>query len=260
MKILLTNDDGIYAEGLWVLHRRFVAGHDVIVVAPDRERSAVGYGITLSEPLRMTQVNVNSECSGYAVSGTPVDCIKLGMLELLDTRPDMVVSGINPGANVGININYSGTVSAAREAALYGLPAIAVSVQGNAIEDYDEIAQFVETLAENVLDKGLPFGTILNVNIPDCPLCETAGVRISRQGLTLFSEHLEKRLDPRKRVYYWQGGELGADFEHPDVDGAVLQEKYISITPIKCDMTDYQLIDDLKQWDIVKEITPKGGR
>ena len=250
MKILLTNDDGIYAEGLWVLHKRLVVEHDITVVAPDRERSAVGHSITLSEPLRMDRIHVNGDFSGYAVSGTPVDCIKLGILEVLETRPDLVISGINSGANVGIDINYSGTVSAAREAALYGIPAMAISAQGNDIKNYDEIAHFVEVLAKNVFDKGLPYGTILNVNIPNVPLHETSGIKISRQGISLFSEQIEKRIDPRNRVYYWQGGEPDGVFEHSDVDGAVLKEKYISITPIRCDMTDYRMIDDLKRWDI----------
>ena len=254
MKILLTNDDGIYAEGLWVLYNRLTPEYDVTVIAPDRERSAVGYAITLSQPLRVHKVDVNGGYSGYAVSGTPVDCIKLALLEVLKTSPDMVISGINAGANVGININYSGTVSAAREAALYGIPAIAVSAQGNETENYDEIAQFVKSLVKDVLERGLPFGTILNVNIPDVPFRETAGVRISRQGTSLFSEYIEKRFDPRKRAYYWQGGELNSNFEHPDVDGAVLKDKYISITPIKSDMTDYSIIDDLKRWNFIKEI------
>ena len=131
MKVLLTNDDGIYAGGLQALYQRFSRRHEVTVIAPDRDCSAVSHGITLHEPLRASTVSVNG-LTGYAVSGTPADCIKLGIVELLDARPDIVISGINPGANVGVNINYSGTVSAAREAALYGVPAIAVSVQGTA--------------------------------------------------------------------------------------------------------------------------------
>ncbi len=262
MNILLTNDDGIYAEGLWALYERFARRHSVTVVAPDRERSAVGHGITLHQPLRATRVNVNSGCFGYAVNGTPADCIKIGLMEILDTRPDMVISGINPGANVGVNINYSGTVAAAKEAALYRVPAIAVSLQGRKIISYDGAAHFTALLAENVSQKGLPFGTILNVNIPDLPIDEVKGVRISRQGTSLYDEYFDKRVDPRNRTYYWHGHDSKLTFDNPDIDGAALDENFISITPIKCDMTDYNMLEDLKRWDIDKETLAKtqGGR
>lgn len=248
MKVLLTNDDGIYAGGLQALYQRFVRRHEVTVVAPDRDCSAVSHGITLHEPLRASRVSVNG-LTGYAVSGTPADCIKLGIVELLDARPDIVISGINPGANVGVNINYSGTVSAAREAALYGVPAIAVSVQGQRSRHYDSAAAFVEALAVNVREKGLPFGTLLNVNLPDMPVAAAAGVRVSRQGIRLFAEYFEKRRDPRNRAYYWVGCDGQTDFDSRDIDGAALCDHYISITPIKCDTTDYHLLEELKTWE-----------
>ncbi|MFC1816149.1 5'/3'-nucleotidase SurE [Thermodesulfobacteriota bacterium] len=254
MNILLTNDDGIYAHGLWVIYKQFAKQHTVTVVAPDRERSAVGHSITLQKPLRLKLVEINGGYQGYAVSGTPVDCIKLGVLEVLDTKPDIVISGINPGANVGVNINYSGTVSAAREAALYGIPAIAVSIQGQKPGSYDIAARFAQVLAELVFKKGLPFGTILNVNFPAVSEKNIAGVRISRQGSSLFSHYFEKRVDPRNQTYYWQGSDLQAVFDHPDMDGAILNKNYISITPIKCDMTDYNTIDELRKWRIDKEV------
>ena len=247
MNILLTNDDGIYAPGLWSLYKRFIQRHDVTVIAPDRERSAVSHGITLHEPIRASKISVNG-LTGYAVSGTPVDCIKLGIMELLAARPDMVVSGINPGANVGVNINYSGAVAAAREATLYGVPAIAVSVCGRQTNNYDPVARFIEDLAVNVLQKGLPFGTLLNVNFPDLETGKFAGVYISKQGTRLFPEYFEKRKDPRKCVYYWQGCKSQSDFESPDIDAAAVCDNFISITPIKCDMTDYNMLEDLKTW------------
>lgn len=253
MKILLTNDDGIHAAGLWALGRRFALEHQVTVIAPDRERSAVGHGITLSKPLRMRRVGMDAGISGYAVSGTPADCIKLGVLEILDVKPDLVVSGINPGANTGININYSGTVSAAREAAIYGIPAIAVSVAGKGEDHFESIAEFVGNLAQTVFEQGLPSGTILNVNLPNTPISETAGVRISRQGLSLFPEKFARRIDPRNREYYWHGSEPPTQFVDDDIDGAVLEAKYISITPLKCDMTDYSMLEELKTWGIEKE-------
>jgi len=252
MNILLTNDDGIYAEGLWALYNRFAKKHNVTVVAPDRERSAVGHGITLLEPLRATRVEVNGGASGYAVNGTPVDCIKIGVMEILASKPDIVISGINLGANVGVNINYSGTVAAAKEAALYGVPAIAVSILGYKVVNYGYAALFTDMLTENVNKKGLPFGTILNVNIPDVPLEEIKGVRISRQGITCLSENFEKRIDPRNRTYYWYGPDFQSTINNPDIDEAALGQNFISITPIKCDTTDYSIIEEMKGWGIEK--------
>ena len=176
MDIFLTNDDGIYAEGLSALYRRCSKRHSVTVIAPDRERSAVGHAITLHQPLRAVSVELNGGMPGYAVSGTPADCIKLGILEILDHLPDLVISGINPGANVGVNINYSGTVCAAKEAAIYGLPAIAVSMPGPVVRHYDSAARFILGLAERVHRRGLPAGTFLNVNIPDLPPESVSGI------------------------------------------------------------------------------------
>ena len=255
MKILLTNDDGIYAEGLWALQKRLALRNLVTVVAPDRERSAVGHGITLHEPLRVTSVEVNDECHGYAVTGTPADCIKLCIVEILDSKPDVVISGINPGANVGVNVNYSGTVAAAKEAAVYGIPAIAVSVQGEKTNHYNDVAIFVEALIEKVIEKGLPFGTSLNVNIPNIPIKESAGIRWSRQGIELFSEYYDKRTNPRKHTYYWLGYDAEPVYHSAEVDGGAICENYISITPIKCDMTDYSIMEELKGWNLGIEST-----
>ncbi|MDF1594433.1 MAG: 5'/3'-nucleotidase SurE [Desulfobacterales bacterium] len=254
MNILMTNDDGIYAPGLWAVYRQLMLKHALTVVAPDRERSAVGHGITLNEPLRLEKVMVNGGFQGYAVSGTPADCIRLGILEILDAKPDLAVSGINPGINVGININYSGTVAAAREAALYGIPAIALSIQGREARHFEAAARVAEVLAEFIFRNGLPHGTILNVNIPDVTTRKIAGVKISRQGIPTFSDYFDKRVDPRNKTYYWQGSEFQAVFSEPDMDGAALENDYISITPIQCDMTDYATMDNLKSWDIEKKV------
>ena len=250
MNILLTNDDGIYAPGLWALHRCFSVNHTVTVAAPDRERSAVGHGITLHEPLRATRIRVSGEGKGYAVNGTPADCIKLSVLEILKTRPDMVISGINPGANVGINAHYSGTVAAAREAALLGLASLAVSINGPQPAFFEEAATFIEGLARLVMEKGLPRGVFLNVNIPDIPIKAVCGITISSQGVSVSREGFEKRVDPRNRTYYWQELESPADFRGSDMDGSVLSHQSISITPMRCDMTDYEVMADLKSWHI----------
>jgi 5'-nucleotidase len=248
-KILITNDDGIHAKGLIALHEALCGHFTVSVVAPDRERSAVGHGITLHEPVRADRLNFNGTW-GYALSGTPVDCIKLSLLELLEDRPDMIISGINPGENTGVNINYSGTVAAAREAALYGLPSISVSVCSHEPKHYNEAAMFTKNLAEKVLKKGLPFGTFLNVNIPDISMSEVNGIVLSKHGTEFSKEYIEKKTDPRNKPYYWQGAEQPHQIVDPGIDSSALMGNYISITPIKCDMTDYQMIEELKIWNL----------
>ena len=258
MKILLTNDDGIHAEGLWALYRRLRHHHEVCVVAPDRERTAVGHAITLNRPLRAAEVVVNGGLQGFAVSGTPADCVILGLKEILSRPPDMVIAGINPGANVGNNINYSGTVAAAREAALCGLPAISVSVKGFAVRHYDAAAAFACRLVETVGARGLPFGTFLNVNLPDIPLGTIRGVRISRLGIVPAKEGLEKRVDPRNRTYYWHGGSFQEFDAEPDFDGTAVNERWISVTPIKCDTTDYGLAEQIKSWELEKSLQETG--
>ena len=254
MVILLTNDDGIHAQGLWALYNRFVDAHHVSVVAPDRERSAIGHAITLNQPLRAIRVSLNGGYSGYAVNGTPADCIKLAIAEILPERPDVVVAGINPGANVGVNLNYSGTVAAAKEAALGGTIGVAVSIDGPKADYYDDAALFVARLCDTVQAKGLPFGTFLNVNIPNRPLKEIDGVRISRQGVELLTDYVEKRMDPRNHTYYWQGRDMQSFGDDPEIDGAALGQNFISITPVKCDMTDYHVLEDLRSWDLSKTI------
>jgi 5'-nucleotidase len=250
MKIFLTNDDGIYAEGLWTLYKAFAENHSVTVIAPDRERSAVSHGITLHEPLRITRVRVAGGYSGYAVNGTPADCVKLGVLEVLDEKPDLVISGINPGANVGSSIHYSGTVAAAREAVLYGVPAIAVSLNGYEGLHYEDAAQFASRLAAYLSENPLPLGTFLNVNIPDLPRKDIAGVRITRQDMSLHTDYFEKRTDPRNRIYYWLGGDTRTFEESQEVDGKAISRNYISVTPVSCDTTDYKTLEVLKRWEI----------
>jgi len=249
MNILLTNDDGIHAEGLWALEKALSGEHRATVVAPDVQRSAVGHSITLIHPLRFDRIQTNGGW-GYAVSGTPADCVKLGVLEILEARPDMVVSGINPGPNVGVNLNYSGTVSAAKEAALMGIPAIAVSQNPNPDNEYSVAAHFVGILIAKIMENGLPSGTFLNVNVPACHPDQIEGIRITRQGISRLKEIFYRRTDPRKQTYYWQGAETQIFDQDPDTDGAVLCTNYISVTPVQCDMTDYRAMEDLKSWDI----------
>jgi 5'-nucleotidase len=249
MQILLTNDDGIHAEGLWALEKALSSEHQTTVVAPDMERSAVGHSITLIHPLRVNRIQTNGGW-GHAVSGTPADCVKLAVLEILEARPDLVVSGINPGLNIGVNLNYSGTVSAAKEAALIGIPAIAVSQSPNPDHRYGVAAKFVSILIAKIMENALPEGIFLNVNVPACSPDQIKGIRITRQGTSRLKEVFFRRTDPREQTYYWQGTETQFFDQDMDTDGAVLCRNYISITPVHCDMTDYQAMERLKSWDI----------
>ena len=252
MNILLTNDDGIYAPGLAALYAHLSSDHHVEVIAPDREQSAVGHGITLNDPLRAHKVSIPNAFEGYAVSGTPADCIKFAVLEMLETKPDLVISGINPGANVGVNINYSGTVAAAKEATMYGIMAIAVSIHSRQVESYDTAAVIVAQLAQDIYAHGLPPGTFLNVNIPNLPLAKIAGVQFSRLDMDFFPEYIDKRIDPRQRTYYWQGCDSLPQGKSIDIDGSALCKDFISITPIKCDQTDYDVLEYMKKGKILK--------
>ncbi len=254
MNILLTNDDGIYAPGLAALYAHLAPDNRVTVIAPEREQSAVGHGITLNDPLRAHKVSIPNAFEGTAVSGTPADCIKIGVLEILKTKPDLVISGINPGANVGVNINYSGTVAAAKEATLYGIMAIAVSIHSRRVQSYDAAAVFIAQLAQDVYARGLPAGTFLNVNIPNRPLAEIAGVRFSRLDMDFFPEYIDKRIDPRERTYYWQGCDALPQGKSIDIDGSALCRDFISITPIKCDQTDYDVLANMQDWKNIRKI------
>lgn len=249
MQILLTNDDGIHAAGLWALQRTLNQAHRVTVIAPDRERSAVGHAITLHRPLRAERVQLAIGQEGYAISGTPADCVKLGLGALMTQRPDMVIAGINAGSNVGINLNYSGTVAAAKEAALAGVAALAVSLRKPAADLLDDAAAFVARLAATVMRRGLPAGTFLNVNLPDRPVSQAAGVRVRRMGLDSAAERFERRTDPRNRSYWWQGYQGFGQARAADTDRAALEQDYITITPVRCDMTDYDLLAAIGSWE-----------
>ena len=250
LRVLLTNDDGIQAPGLWALFDVLREKHDVTVVAPDRERSAVGHGITLNQPLRAGKASINGGNEGWEVSGTPVDCVKLALNELLDKRPDVVVSGINPGPNIGINLNYSGTVAAAKEAALYGFPALAVSVERAEKIHFATAARIAVSILDKLPALGLPRHTFLNINVPNKPIEQIAGTRLSRQANDLYGDIFEKRRDPRNQTYYWQGCESIPAYSYADADGAVLAANYVSITPVRCDMTDFDALKQLKTLEI----------
>jgi len=246
--VLVTNDDGIAASGIHVLVQYLKKYADVVVVAPDSEKSAVGHAITLSDPIRVSSFNKSGQWDGYAVSGTPSDCVKIAVGALLDRRPDMVISGINLGSNAGINVIYSGTVSAATEGTILGIPSIAVSLTTYTDPIFEPAARFAVKIMNVVLSKGLPKRTLLNVNIPNLPENEIAGVKITRQGMANFAETFDKRVDPRNRVYYWMDGQKEEIIAEDDVDDEAIKQGYISITPVKYDLTNYEFIDMLNNW------------
>ena len=247
MVILLTNDDGIFAAGLYALYCQFEAEHKVYVVAPESEQSAVGHAITLSNPLRVKEIYRNGHFYGWAVSGTPADAVKIAVNELLPTRPDLVISGINLGPNVGINVLYSGTVSAATEAAILGIPSIAVSLDTYTNPDYIPVAEFIYKLAPKVSKLELPPGVCLNVNVPALPLEQIKGVVFTRQATVPLKDKFERRVDPRQRVYYWEAEDGLQGQPEPGTDMYTLKEGKISITPIHHDLTHYPTLETLAQ-------------
>jgi 5'-nucleotidase len=250
--ILITNDDGIHAPGLFALKKALEKTAEVLVVAPDTERSAVGHAITLSDPLRVSEVNKDNRFFGYAVNGTPADCVKLGIKCLMDKKTDLVVSGINLGSNTGTNIIYSGTVSAAAEAVIMGVPAMALSITSFHIHEYEYASALAVDLAKKILQHGLRPGTLLNINIPAVKSHEISGVVLTRQGQARFEEFFDKRVDPTNRVYYWLAGKrLDLDKEE-DLDDVVVQQNKVSITPIRYDLTDMVMLKELKKWSIEK--------
>ncbi|MCX6350072.1 MAG: 5'/3'-nucleotidase SurE [Candidatus Aureabacteria bacterium] len=246
--ILLTNDDGINALGIYALARATANLGEVVIVAPDSERSAAGHGITLSEPLRAEEVFKDGTFYGYAVNGTPADAVKVGVKALLPRAPDLVISGINLGPNTGINVIYSGTVSAATEAAIMGIDAIAVSLGTFVKPDYTAAAHFASYLGGRILSRPPGPRLLLNVNGPAIPEREIRGVKLTHQGTARFDETLEKRSDLRGRIYYWLGGEFRTGDEDESSDSKALSAHCISITPLHFDMTDYRLLSELKDW------------
>ncbi len=248
--ILVTNDDGINAPGIEALYQSMREIGDVAVVAPDREMSAAGHAITLSHPLRASEVELKGGLAGYAVNGTPADCVKIAVKAILDRVPDLVVSGINLGNNTGINVIYSGTVSAATEGVILGIPGIAFSLATYEHPDFSAAGTIAGYLSREVLEKGLPENTLLNVNIPAVPMEEIQGIRVTKQGKCLFNERFDKRVDPRKKTYYWMTGERRPIEEEEDADERVVREGFVSVTPIQYDLTHYNFMENLKQWPV----------
>jgi 5'-nucleotidase len=250
MRILLTNDDGIFAKGIEALYEALRTEHHMEVVAPETEQSAVGHAITFLDPLRVKPVNRNGSFFGFALNGTPADCVKLAIRELIKPPPQVVVSGINMGANVGDNVIYSGTVSAATEAAMMGVPSIAVSMDSFEKTDFKVTTQVTLKILRLMEKHGLPPGVSLNVNVPNVPQESICGVRVTRQGSLEYLEGYDKRVDPRNRVYYWLCGSKPVPDPDPETDSYAMANNYISITPIHYDLTHYETLKLLKEWQL----------
>ena len=248
--IVLCNDDGFRAVGIRTIYKELSKHFKVVIVAPETEQSAMGHAITLTQPLKVRKIEEDNEFIGYAVNGTPADCIKLATTVLFDQPPEMVVSGVNQGGNLGTCAIYSGTVSAATEATIEGIPAIAVSLNSFENSNFGFAAEFGAKMAKIVLKNGLPDGVSLNINIPAVPYSEIKGVSITRQGKSRVIETFDKRVDPRNNVYYWYAGEMRIDEVDEAADCFQVSNNYISITPIHFDLTSYKAIDELKNWGI----------
>lgn len=247
MLALLTNDDGYEAEGLAKLAREISRVCDVLVVAPHVDQSASGHSLTLQRPLRINKLKSNF----YSVDGTPTDAVMVAMYGILENkrRPDILISGINRGPNMGDDVTYSGTVSAAFEGAILGIPSIAVSSVATENIDYSAMARFSRKLAKRVLERGLPGFTLLNVNMPNPPKNGYKGVQITRLGKRVYRDIVVENIDPRGKKYYWIAGE--PDWQEFDQsDFSATKAGYVSITPLKMDMTDYGFRDELNSWNL----------
>ncbi len=258
MLILVSNDDGIWASGLRALCGELAKAFEVAAVAPEREKSAAGHGITVHKPLRVNNLTLPGlGVKGWSVSGTPADCIKLAVEELLTRPPDLVISGINRGENLATDVLYSGTVSAAIEGVLMGIPALAVSLcgEGREIEDYKYAACFTTRLASYLLNNNeRETNMLLNVNVPPGNAEKISGVEITSLGKRRYTNTIHRRVDPRGRSYYWLAGDVDTEVNERGTDVWAVENGYVSITPIQLELTDYEAIERLKGWKIKKDV------
>ncbi|MBI5646175.1 MAG: 5'/3'-nucleotidase SurE [Ignavibacteriae bacterium] len=250
--ILVSNDDGYDSPGIYALVMAMRPLGDVVVAAPATQQSAVGHAITMQMPLRAREIRRGMYFRGWAVEGTPADSVKLGATTLLPRLPDLVVSGINHGMNTSINIIYSGTVSAATEGAILGIPSIAFSLATHALDaDLRGASRHARVIASTVLKNGLPRGTLLNVNVPNIPANEIRGIKVTRQGRSWWDDGFESRSDPNGRTYYWLFGSYVWDSDS-DADDVALRNGFVSVTPLHYSLTDETLLRELQEWKFTK--------
>jgi len=249
MSILITNDDGIFAPGIIALATELAKMEDVQVIAPERSRSAIGHAITLHKPLRMDKHYHSSYViPAYATNGTPADAVMLGYYELFENNLDLVISGINDGPNLGEDVTYSGTVSAAMEASIIGVPSIAVSMGESTRENFEPAAKFIACLAKFMLETDIPKSTLLNVNYPNLPMDKIKGVRITKLGHRWYTDVVSKRTDPRGSDYYWICGEKQYSENEVGTDCRAIEDDEISITPLTMDLTDMAAMKNWSDW------------
>lgn len=251
MLTLVTNDDGIDSPGIHALVQSMRRLGDVVVVAPDRQQSAVGHALTVSSPLRATPFYREGSMLGYAINGTPADCVKLAISTLLETRPDIVVSGINHGSNTSVNAIYSGTVSAATEGTLMGIPSMAVSLDNfDQASDMSLAADVAYSVASRLRDMQLPAGTLLNINVPHIARADFKGLRFTRQGRSMWKDMYDVRKDPQGQPYYWLTGEYITLEPLPDADDLAVAEGWAAITPLHYELTNIDEFTRLKALSI----------
>ena len=248
--ILVTNDDGITSHGIQALVKAMEDLGEVVVVAPDSPQSGMGHAITLNKPLRLVKVDYHGEVIGYQCSGTPVDCVKLGIDKILNRTPDLIVSGINHGSNSSINVIYSGTMSAAVEGGIEGIPSIGFSnLSYNLDADLTESIKYSTMIASQVLKNGLPSRTVLNVNFPDPEKGTIKGVKVCRQANAKWEEEFDERLDPHKRKYYWLTGKFKNYDKGQDTDEWALANGFVSVVPVQFDLTAHHAIPFINNMD-----------
>jgi 5'-nucleotidase len=242
--ILVTNDDGVHAPGLLLLFEAMKEVGRPIIIAPERDNSGASHSLTLDRPLRVNKLQDDI----YSIDGTPTDCVSIGITKILPEKPALVASGINPGGNLGDDISYSGTVSAAVEATMLEVPSLAISLAGEAPYRFEGAAAFAGRLAAMILGNGLPRDTMLNVNVPNLPASEIVGVRFTRQGRRVYEDAIQEIRDPRNRKHYWIGGGIPSWDKGPDTDAcAVFIDRCISITPIHLDVTNHEALAQLNE-------------
>lgn len=252
MHILVTNDDGVTAPGLLALAQSMAKFGEVSVLAPDHDWSGGGHVKTLRRPLRVRRVRLADGSSALTSDGAPSDCVALGLMGLLPQKVDLVVSGINPAANLGHDVTYSGTVTAVMESIIWGVPGVAVSLDGGDMDsyemDYTPAAEIASQVVTAVLENGLPKGVFLNVNVPYSPLSQMKGIVTTSQGLRVYRDRLDRRVDPRGRDYYWIGGDRPTGVPREGTDVGALAAGYASVTPLRLDLTAHELLESMAGW------------
>ncbi|HPT68727.1 MAG TPA: 5'/3'-nucleotidase SurE [Syntrophomonas sp.] len=248
MKILITNDDGIHARGIQTLVQELSQIAELYLAAPDRERSGTGHSITVFDPIKVSKTTFPGVKQAWIIGGTPVDCVKIAIARLIEEKIDLVISGINHGSNLGSDVLYSGTVSAAAEAVIMGCPSLAISLDSDHSEnDFAFPAQFTRKLVTSLMHWGIAPKTLVNINIPAIEPSQIKGIRVCKLGLRNYDNLFEERQDPRGNTYYWLGGGLLQEEQDPDSDVYAVEHNYISVTPINLDLTNYNLMNRYKK-------------